>query len=84
MQESPLYRILVAYANVDQEIGYTQGKLTCYFNIIGMNFLAVTLFEILNDEYDAFLGMMYIMRTLNWRCMYLHNTPKLQNLLLLI
>jgi hypothetical protein len=25
MQASPLFRILVAYANVDQEIGYTQG-----------------------------------------------------------
>ena len=49
-----------------------------------MNFVAGTLYKILNDEYDAFLGLMYIMRTLNWRCMYLHNTPKLQNLLLLI
>lgn len=46
--------------------------------------MAGTLYKILNDEYDAFLGLMYIMRTLNWRCMYLHNTPKLQNLLLLI
>jgi len=26
MQASPLFRILVAYANVDQEIGYTQGN----------------------------------------------------------
>lgn len=52
--------------------------------MLGMNFVAATLFEILNDEYDAFLGLMYIMQTLNWRCMYLHNTPKLQNLLLLI
>jgi hypothetical protein len=25
MQASPLFRILLAYANVDQEIGYTQG-----------------------------------------------------------
>ncbi len=51
---------------------------------IGMNFVAATLYKILQDEYEAFLGLLHIMKGLNWRSMYLQNTPKLQNMLTII
>lgn len=71
LQKTALFQILVAYAISDSEIGYTQG----------MNFVAATFLKVIKDPYDAYLVLQYVMRVLNWRCVYLHNTPKLANLL---
>ena len=41
---NPIYNILIAYAEVDPELGYTQG----------MNFLAALIFVAVNDEVITF------------------------------
>jgi hypothetical protein len=42
-----------------------------------MNFIAAMLLIILPTDYDAFIAFTYILEELNWRCVYLENTPKL-------
>lgn len=58
--KNPLYNILTAYAEFDQQIGYTQG----------MNFLVALLYSAVEDEVVAFGLMCKIMFELNWRDVY--------------
>jgi len=45
-----------------------------------MNYIAATFHRILNKDYEAYIGLLYVMRTLNWRNFYLNKTPKLTNM----
>ena len=45
-----------------------------------MNFIAAMLLIILPTDYEAFIALTYLLEELNWRCVYLDNTPKLQSL----
>jgi hypothetical protein len=45
-----------------------------------MNFLAASLLRVFSKDYEAFMGLQYIMRKLNWRNLYMNNTPKLTNM----
>lgn len=84
-----LYRILKAYANLDTEIGYTQG----------MNFIAAAIIYCLNPENDkksinegycvidsefeskVFWIFVHIMYEKQWREVFQDKTPKLMSML---
>lgn len=57
---NPIYNMLVAYAEFDATVSYTQG----------MNFLAALLYTAVGDEMIAFAMMAKIMFELNWRDVY--------------
>lgn len=59
--ENPIYNMLVAYSELDPQIGYTQG----------MNFLAALLYLATRDEIIAFDLLIKVMFDLNWREVYL-------------
>ncbi len=46
-----------------------------------MNFIAGILFMSLEDEYEAFIALVYIMEVFKWRYLYLEDNPKLKNLM---
>ncbi|CDW78116.1 usp6 n-terminal-like protein [Stylonychia lemnae] len=81
---NPLFNVLVAYSISDSKLGYTQGNTYAFFNNLGMNYIAGLFYMIFQDEYESFIALNYIMNVLNWRCVYLDNTPKLQNLMLIV
>lgn len=55
-----MYNLLSAYAELDPEIGYTQG----------MNFLVALIFIAVGDEVLAFVLLTKVMYDLNWRECY--------------
>jgi hypothetical protein len=55
--ENPIYNILVAYAEFDSEIGYTQG----------MNFLVALIYAAVEDEVVVFGLLCKVMFERNWR-----------------
>ena len=67
---NPIYNILVAYAEFDQIVKYTQG----------MNFLAALLYAATNNEVVAFVILTKVMFELNWREVYNSNLIGLLNL----
>ena len=42
-----------------------------------MNYVAIVFISVFEELYDAFLALVYTMKVLNWRCVYLSGTPKL-------
>jgi len=78
-----LQNILMAYANFDKEVGYTQG----------LNFVAGNLFyficskknnfadKIEECEEEAFWMLVYIMQDQQWRGLYTRDTPRLIELI---
>ena len=67
---NPIYNLLVAYAETDHEVGYTQG----------MNFLAALLYLAVADEVIAFTIMVKAMYDLEWRKVYLDQLVRLMEL----
>ena len=43
----------------------------------GMNYVAAIFLLTLSTEHEAFIALTYVMQEMNWRCVYLNNTPKL-------
>lgn len=41
-------------------------------NVLGMNYVAAMLYKVLGDIYEAFIALIYIMKVLGWRCVYLN------------
>jgi hypothetical protein len=68
--QNPIYNILVAYSELDPEIGYTQG----------MNFLIALLYIAVGDEVIAFTLLVKVMFDLNWREVYRDQLIKLLSL----
>ena len=52
-----LFNVLKAYTALDTEIGYAQG----------MNFIAVLILSVVEDERDAFWVFVYVLQKMNWR-----------------
>lgn len=46
-----------------------------------MNYLAAIFIIVMPTDYEAFICLTHIMQTMNWRCIYFTNTPKLTNLI---
>ena len=46
--------------------------------------MAAVVYLVLQDEYESFIAFCHILKILNWRCVYLDNTPKLVNLVKLV
>mmetsp|Transcript_20045 Transcript_20045/g.17732 ORF Transcript_20045/g.17732 Transcript_20045/m.17732 type:complete len:105 (-) Transcript_20045:406-720(-) len=61
-----LKNILYAYANMDPEVGYSQG----------MNFLVFTMMKNIDDEELVFWCLYDIMYNKNWRLILKDKTPK--------
>lgn len=89
-----MHRILRAYANLDPEVGYTQGMNFVVGMLLYMNFSEIQAknnshghdhdevkLTISNLEEDVFWILVYIMQKKEWRSLYVNNTPKLQDLL---
>jgi len=36
-----------------------------------MNYIAAIFYKVLGDLYESFIALQYVMRSLNWRCVYL-------------
>jgi len=65
--KNPLYNILAAYAELDPEVGYTQG----------MNFLVALIYQAVGNETLAFTLLQKVMYDLKWRDCYRDDLIKL-------
>ena len=65
-----LFNVLIAYANKDKEVGYTQG----------LNYIVALLLFFIKDEEQVFWCLYSLMQKRNWRQVYTFNFPKLKSM----
>ena len=46
-----------------------------------MNYFSAVFYMVFEDEYEAFIALVYVMEIFKWRYLYLDQTPKLRNLI---
>ena len=72
--EDMLFNILIAYANLDTEVGYVQG----------MNYVSAMLLMHIQDEEKVFWCLTHLLHRQNYRSIYMEEMPKLMDLIEII